>query len=546
MAAFDGKTFISLDEEGFGSGTTDTRTLPLSTYKENRIDANNRHLVRNSHFTGQVHREDVSNPRVMGSVIWGCRYLQRVFIQENDDLLRIYMDGDVEGTVEVRAQLYVFDDTNQLKEVSSFVATKEWHEDDDEWYIDIDTSVLPVYLPNASVGIWTRSIEDRATVANVTDGSVVWASVASGADAFRADTLYSPFDDRYYVYCPEKEVAYDGILKKDLTKEDGSIWVPLQSEDNDSPLASVTSPSWQVILMSYIQPSAWTLETFRDPTLPTERYSAKDRNTMLAQQGVLGQHCAQHGILLNTEYTKDRIVAQGCTEGVEEDSIWSDYGKWKRVDAGGAGVETFDTIGFRIDHETATVNIVGNLFGLNVNGEGKNNVADTGAVTNEYLNKYFAQVTVRAVISQLQAGNTDWTDVIERESVLNVGWWRTAKTQTRPLLRMFHFAYHNDVYDDTVSPGEIDFQFQDDPNFHFKEGSFLDLADGESDLQYYTPFYIGIPMSGVDTTKPFRLSLEMDQVSTANMTGPDILDFDVARLKLYLTSYSVTVRGTYE
>lgn len=566
----DDKTFIALEDAFFGTGASDATTQPLSTYKENRVHANNRFLAAGAHKNGWAPHDDTGNFRPQGSIAWGCRYLQVLRVEPNTKTIRVDMVGTVAnqlttGAVDVRACLLTYAGGQIGQVIGTVQATAQWKESDGlVHFIEIDLSNAFLSAPtDCVVAVFTKSAVDGALLFSQTHASLIKTGNSNRVRAFRESSFESiTVDETMFLRMKNSGRDADIIGR---VSAGGVVWCPIHLPDarGFDPLDS--GEIYELRRLSYINAASWSVGVEQDTEKTTLSFVAKSHASMRAQLPVLGQDTSQHGINTDGVYTTLRSVGQGPQGGAILAGAGAKPSRWARKRASTAGYTKLDSIGFRIDHANSEVIVSGFLFGVENSADEIDSSARLGrppyssTQSAEELQRYLLSLPLRATLVQIEgtfAATTSWGDAVtiaqEEQITKAVQLWRHTNDYRRPLLQQMMTTYHNDIY--TRPMGEHFLEENNaTPKYMFKEGALIDHGDtinpNTNDLQYLTPFSLVLNVADVDVSRPFRLNIELGQgqVSGIRSTGNVPLSefFDMGRVHIYLFSCNVSTRGVY-
>lgn len=591
--------FVALDNDRLTNASTDLSTKPLSTWLENRVHANNKCLVSNSHCVATSKPNGLSTRytnRYYASLIPTCIHVGVYDVVGNTSNINVSVLGTAQnGLVEIWAELYVFRG-GALSTVIHRSTPIVFSSGDLAANFEMDIDPKELTTSKCIVAIWMRSEGWSAPLQTRNRGQILWTEPDTTThDGFREQsTVWDNFDLDHIIEDSDSGRVWQIINNWTVSGKGGALdglWhgiQPLDGKRIELTAANANNTFYKRQIPRFNHYSTY-VSFERNPDRSTFFYSAKDESTMRAQVPVLGQHVSQHAINLDTEHEVYRMQHVGLETLTYQGVYWQNEGKkqWWPVRQGGTGPGAYDlknSVGVDIDWGTTSkVEVSGLLMGVELNAlwTGENdkvgyppapNTIERFEATgrddprrfaapqaNDSVQRVKGILPVRIKMRQLATGDPDIFLTSYEEDFdfeVEMTYWRTTPDYSRPLLRALSFGYHGDVF--TNGRSGIRSQTNVPQGYYHTEGCLQEL-NGHNDLAYLTPFTFTIdPPAGFDSTKPtiFQILIGYTDKTSyySTVSEPVSLGFDAdglakfedTRMFSHLVTWSVATRGVLD
>lgn len=521
---FDGSSFVGLDQDIAGDGTTDSSTQFLDTYLENRLDGNARYLLQRGGSASRTWQQDGTKVYV-GTLHEAVTLIHfAVPVRPNLSEIKLFMRGEVDedsgnvSTPEIDARLELRSFRKLATESANLRNTTQWQGtgSQDEYTVTLDLSG-----ENLDFGI----------------GYLTFAVRSNKKDDF-ATSVYDSFGTRIDIDDSGNNVSSGNFdagtsleVKWIKNEESFSSFIGLHEKTSGSSVlvghtnsffitsdAGSTTDDMKVRSLCYLQPTAAHIRfTYDDTTAQStsvKGWSDKSDRSMLPQNPVLGEDTAMHGPNIDEIKKRRRLKAIGPTsKGPSEGIDWptNESQDWRYTDHANAAPHTLDLASMRLDADSSTVICHMTLAGLrdfgttpNIGGEYDISSSDFDDLTDIRADRGF---DVKIAVEQLSSGD-DWstatTVASETTEVSGMPYWPMGPSKW-PLISQMYFSR----YPVAQSSRETDFRYT------HKEGMLFDR-----DFQLIHPIRVAVDIDSIsDKTKPVRIKTTYETTNNTTRRG---------------------------
>lgn len=589
--------FVAVDNDRLTNASTDVATKSLSTWLENRIDANNKCIVANSHCISTYKPYGLTSSvtsRYWASPIHTCFHVGIYDISENTNKIKVLVVGTaITGNVELHAEVHVF----RGGTITGPIAATEpllFGTSDINFEMEMLIDPKEITANKCIVSVWMRSASHSASIQTLSRNQITWSDPEKTThDGFKERSGFDAFGPDYIITDDTDGRTWQLIKKHTVTGKGGSLdglWWGIQPLDGKPiNLSSGTANNqFSKRQISSFYPGGVFVEFERNPYKSTFDYSAKIYETMAAQTPVLGQHVSQHAFNIDAEHQVYRMQHVGAEEDDYPAIEWQTEVQkpWWQVRQGGVFAAPNDwqvkqTVGFDIDWSDTKIEVSGLVLGVELNAlwtadndkvgypPAPNTIERFAALgpddprkfaapqANDSVQRIKGSVPIRIVLRQLVNNDLDIFGSTYNETVIDdeidITFWRATPDYTRPLLRSLSFGYHGDVFTNDRSTIATLTKI---PHSYYHTEGWLQNLNAHNDIQYLTPFVFSFdPPAGFDKTKPMIAQVllgntdktsyfsTVQEAVSVGLAPDGTFLFNDTRMFVHFVSWSIATRG---
>jgi len=497
---FDGTAYLGIDQNAWGEGTSDGNTHALSTYLENRLDANARYLQkRGSQVTYQFYQDgNTENLRSFTSVERSALIYTLWPIRSNTSEITIHLLGEVKnddsnttGKVEITVSFLGPDGTRDTQSQTMTAAGSP-----EVQTVTLDMTTQGFAEGVGRLGVWISS-------ANQTGPGSGGSTSGTTEDQLYEVQNLSSFDARNTLATTLN--GWEWLAGHRYEDPDNSkVWTFIYNDTS-------AGRDLGIVELSYLEPQSITIEERFDDGARGGNYAPKPARQMRAQESVLGQHVSRHGTNLDDVWGRERCLAVGPA-GQDEGQNWptGEKRKWTWHDeVSGATDLVLDRQMLNLRDEQSRLSCYALLSFLRQPSDFlPANFSDDEKTVKEYSG--VGDVGFRLLVEQLENGDTSWsaaselvnkTDVYEELTIFPM-----IPVSVSHLL--IGAAYARKPHGWASESSEF--------NHIFREGQIW-----KNDRLYLQPVYLTTTLpNSTNQQDPVRASLEFASFSS----GPDYSD----------------------
>lgn len=523
---FNGDEYLALDADRFGGrsspAATDDTSFPVSTYVENRLDANARRLHRlGSTVTYNFFTDALESPRKFVGSAKRTVLLIPLPLQADLDEIELWLFGRIrdDASTSITAQGRVFLELTVPESSAPDLST-------DTGAVNEDTSSTWPTVFNLTLDTSGR---------NFANTNLGWVRVAYLSEDQNNEEIEPLTKDEGFLFgdgpsgdlaanTDEADIWYDG-RQQEPWHSNASNRSGVVNEN----LVDAGTANNQVarLAASYLQPRTATIATRMNRKQDTARYSVKTPETMRAQQVVRGDEVSAHGKNLDAIWQRPTCLALG-PQGENKGTDWpSKYRrKWTWADASaGTGPALLDRQVGHIPENGTQIEVRALVtFFRQTSSRGRGNDGVWYKITGDDSIKdhlSYGDPTFEIEVTRLPDGSSAWSDEVQEATTSKtvrgmdiIPNWRTPDVS---LPNQFYWSRHPGGWKDVESGSDL--------RWNFREGLLW-----EEDEQLVRPVHLVTTVTTDSPDRAHRLNFRWDSWDA----GPEDPDDDKITEKYFI------------